>query len=361
VTAPPPLFDFDDASAVVAADVDGVLRAAALGGAQIRATAAAVDEGLLDRLDGLHPRSIVLVGGDARSARAAELTVALFAGMCAVPLVSAPVTPGWVGPLDVVVVAGDDAGDPVLARSVDAALRRSAEVVVDVPDEGPVRAVAAGRAMMLAPRVWVPVTYALARHIAVFVAVLAAVDACRIAASVPALDALADAVDAEATLDHPSHEVFHNPAKSLAVRMQSRRVVLTGDTPATTVLARHGAEVLLQGAGVIAAAASLPDVLIARDRLLVTETTSGADFDPFFHDEELDGPAPVAPARVFVFSTDDDRPAARRRAAALPDMELVSVVGESESRVVPPVLEQVAVLTVRLEMAAAYLRLAGGR
>ena len=185
--------------------------------------------------------------------------------------------------------------------------------------------------------------------------------ATRVGAHVPDLAGLAEAVDAESGRNHPSNEVFHNPAKALAVRMQSRRVALAGDSPATVALARHGMEMLLLGAGMIATAAALPDVLAARDRLLATTTGTGEPYDPFFHDEQLDGPIPEAPVRVFVLSMDDDRRAAQRRAAALPDMELVSVVGETESRVVPPAVEQAVVLAARMEMAAAYLRLAGGR
>ncbi|MCK8670068.1 tobH protein [Rhodococcus sp. HM1] len=361
MTAPSPLFDFDDSSALIAADIDGILRMSALGGAQIRATASAVDEQALDRLHDLHPRSVVLVGGDARSARAAELVVAMLAAHATVPLVVAPTTPTWVGPLDVVVVAGDDAGDPTLVESVAAGLQRRAEVVVGAPDEGPIRAAVAGRALLLPPRIHLPSAYALARHVAVFCAVLTAMAATKVRSHVPDLAELADAVDNEAARNHPSNEVFHNPAKSLAVRMYSRRVALAGDSPATTSLARHGAEMLLLGAGMIAAAASLPDTLAARDRLVATTTGTGEPYDPFFHDEQLDGPIPEAPVRVFVLSTDDDRRAAQRRAAALPDMELVSVVGETESRAVPPVLEQALVLAARIEMAAAYLRLAGGR
>ncbi|MEE2032864.1 tobH protein [Rhodococcus chondri] len=361
MTAPSSLFDFDDADALIAADVDGVLRSAALGGAQIRAVASAVDEQALARLDGLHPRSVVLVGGDARAARAAELVVATCSSRSAVPLVQAATTPPWVGPLDVVVVSGNDAGDPQLVASVDAALRRSAEVVVDAPQEGPIRAVAAGRALVLAPRVTVPPRYALAHHVAVFCAVLSAMEAVRVANFLPTLADLADAADAEAGGNHPSNEVFHNPAKALAIRMLSRRVIFAGDSAATVVLARHASDSLLQGAGVIASAAALSDVLVARDRLLEHTAAGGEGFDPFFHDEELDGPAPADPARVFLLSVEDDRVAARRRAAALPDMELVSVVGDFESLAVPPVLEQLTVLIVRFEMTAAYLRLAGGR
>ena len=42
--------DLDDAEGLLAADRDGLLRAASMAGAQVRATAAALDEGDLDAL-----------------------------------------------------------------------------------------------------------------------------------------------------------------------------------------------------------------------------------------------------------------------------------------------------------------------
>lgn len=47
--------DLDDASGLIAADRDGLLRAASMAGAQVRATAAAVEEGVLDPLRGERP------------------------------------------------------------------------------------------------------------------------------------------------------------------------------------------------------------------------------------------------------------------------------------------------------------------
>ena len=50
-----------------------------------------------------------------------------------VPLVAAPSLPGWIGPLDVVVIVGDDAGDMALADAASRAHRRHAEFVVVAP------------------------------------------------------------------------------------------------------------------------------------------------------------------------------------------------------------------------------------
>lgn len=369
----PLVLDLDDADSLTAADSMGALRSSALGGAQVRATAAAVSEGALARLDDLRPRSVVLVTGAGRASRAAALLIAALGGRAGLPLVDVTETPPWVGPLDVVVVAGDDAGDPRLVESVDRAVRRGAEVVLAAPEEGPLRTAGAGRASSLPPRVPVQDLHALVRYLAVGIAVLVAVDKSRSGALVPDLDALADALDAEAVRDHPGNEVFHNPAKSLAARMHNRRTVLAGDSPATTELARHGAEVLLRGGATVASASSLGDVLAVGSRLGAVSTGSsaaGAGYDPFFHDEEFDGPAPAEEARIFVLSTDDDRLALQRRVAALPTADTVTAdnvpgadsalfdSGRPAGRVNE--IEQLATVAVRLEMTAAYLALMGG-
>ncbi|QCQ92002.1 tobH protein [Rhodococcus sp. SGAir0479] len=375
MTAPSSLLDLDDVDALLAADVEGSLRFAALGGAQIRATQAAVDEGELARLHGLQPRSVVLVTGVGAAARAADLLIATVGGRIGIPLVETTVTPLWVGPLDVVVVAGDDAGDPRLVESVDRALRRGAEVVVAAPDEGPLRAAGAGRAHALPPRVTVPDHNALLRYLAAFLAVLVAIESGRAgAAAYPDLGRLADALDDEALRDHPRNEVFHNPAKSLAARMQGRRVVLAGATRATTHLARHAGDVLLRTGAAVAAAADLAEVIAGVPRFAAA-TPLSADYDPFFHDEQLDGPAPGMPLRVFVLASDADRPLAERRAAVLADADVVVAAsvqagppgpaGPVDPAQPTPVgavgeIEQTAVLVCRLEMSAAYLRLIGG-
>lgn len=381
MTAPSPLLDLDDAASVVAADVDGAMRSAALGGAQVRATAASVDEGALDRLAELRPRSVVLVTGPGRAAAAASVLTAALGSRVGLPLLHLSAVPPWVGPLDVVVVAGDDAGDPRLLEAADGAMRRGAEVVLAAPDEGPLRAAGAGRAMLLPPRVHVPDHYAFPRYLAAGLAVLTALESVRARDLLPDLGELADRLDAEALRGHPENEVFHNPAKSTAVRMRGRRVVLAGDGPATTALARHCAELVLRAAGTVASAADLGDVLAARARFVGADAARPADYDPIFHDEELDGPPPVRPVRVFALATSGTRAVAGRRIAALPDAELVLAAGEEETiemggrdmgdremggRVAGPArgerteVEQLAVTAVRLGMAAAYLQLIGG-
>ncbi|MFW0874989.1 tobH protein [Rhodococcoides corynebacterioides] len=390
-TVPVSPVDLDDAEAVTRADRGGVLRSAALAGAQIRATAAAVSEGALARLDGARPRAVVIVAPSGPARRAAGLMSSLAAD-AGVPLVIAPSTPPWVGPLDVVVVAGDDAGDPVLARSVDSAVRRRSDVVVTVPDEGPVADAGAGRVLALPPRVRVLDHHGFARHVATMTAVLAAVD--------PSFDVgdpaeIADVVDAESARHHASVEVFRNPAKSLASRVAGRRVLITGDGVAATELARHGASVLLRTAGVVAAASELADaVAVVHEFGSVGGSGSDGsghgvsqDYDPLFHDDQIDGPRPTEPVRILTVSIDPDDSSVRRRVAVLGEVDVVRVddlsgdgsapemrptPGFEAGRVGPGAItsagggvattvRQCLVLAARLEAAAAYVQLAGGR
>ncbi|WP_072687941.1 tobH protein [Rhodococcus marinonascens] len=357
MTAPTPVLDLDDGDALVAADTEGVLRSAATGGAQIRATRSAVEEGVLDRLQGLRPRSVVVVTGAGRASRGAAILTAVLAERIGFPLVRATGTPLWVGPLDVVVVAGDDAGDPRLVQAVDVAVRRGAEVVVAAPDEGPLQSAAAGRVAMFAPRIQALTRHGLLRYFAVLLAVVRVVGSERWGDAVPDLEQLADAADGEALRDRPNSEVFHNPAKSLASRMQGRRIVLAGDTASGVEIARHGAEALLH-AGRVTTASELSDVLSAAGTF---RSQSRALHDSIFHDPELDTPSPVSPVRTFVVSAEVDRMLIERKTLVLGDVDLVTAPSEEGPiTAVRPELEQAVMLVGRLDMTAAYLQLIGG-
>ncbi|MGB2919780.1 MAG: TobH protein, partial [Mycobacterium sp.] len=69
----------------------GLLRAASMAGAQVRAIAAAVDEGELDaiRSDG-PPRTVVWVAGRGNAQTAGEMLAAALTGIVSAPIVVAP-------------------------------------------------------------------------------------------------------------------------------------------------------------------------------------------------------------------------------------------------------------------------------
>jgi hypothetical protein len=259
----------------------------------------------------------------------------------------------------VVIVAGDDPGDPALVGAAASGVRRGARVVVAAPFEGPLRDSTAGRVAVMEPRLPVAGEFGLCRYLAVGLAVLGSVD------PRPRVDlaALADELDAEALRNSASRELFTNPAKALVERMSRRRVVLAGDCAATLALARHESGVLLRVANEVAAASGMADALTA-----LRAGPGPAFIDPtesLFHDEEIDGPT-TDRLRLLVLTLDSERAVVTSRVAGLHDADLVGAedVPDLEGRPAPPgaqrAEQQLAILAVRLEMAAVYLRLVRG-
>jgi hypothetical protein len=348
-----PVIDLDDAEGLVGADREGLLRAASMAGAAVRATAAAVDEGALQTVTGgQRPRTVIWVAGRGNASTAGVMLAALLGETAGEPIVLASGAPPWIGPLDVMVVAGDDAGDPALAAAAATAVRRGARVIVVAPYEGPLRDATASRAAVLEPRLPVDDAFGLCRYLAAGLAAVTAVDdglSFDIAA-------LADELDAEALRSSATRELFTNPAKALAERMASHRVVLAGDRAETIALAHHGSAVLLRLAGESVATAGLADVLVAlRDRPVAGPEPS------IFHDEEIDGPLPQR-LRVLALTLHDERAVVAARVAGLDHVDLVSSedVPDAAPVGIGGAEQQLAVLAVRLEMAAVYLRLVRG-
>ena len=349
--------DLDDVDGLLAADREGLLRAASTAGAQMRASAAALDEGVLDPLrSDLPPRTVSWVATKGTSEVAGSLLSAALGGSMSAPFVVGSEVPPWIGALDVLVIAGDDSGDPALVAAAATGIRRGARVVIVAPEEGPLREVAAGRAVVLGPRVAVLDGFGLSRYLAAGLATLRVID--------PAmqidLSALADELDAEALRNSAGRESFTNPAKMLAARMSGRQVVLAGDNAATLRLAGHGSAVMLRVGLQPVAVASLSDALVA-----VRSGIAGGTGDyesSLFHDEELDGPLPTR-MRTLVLATGDERAALVARLSGFDDIDVISA--EDVPDVAAPTAEgrpeqQLALLAVRLEMTAVYLRLVRG-
>jgi hypothetical protein len=351
------LIDFDDTQRLLEADRDGLLRAAAMAGAQVRATAAAVDEGALDSVTGgSRPRTLTWIAGRGAANTAGVILAAVFGAVAGEPIVLASESPPWIGPLDVIVVAGDDPGDPALVTAAATAVRRGARVVVVAPYEGPLRDATAGRSAVLEPRLPGPEEFGLSRYLAAGLATLAAVDA-----GVRAdLTQLADELDAEALSNGPGREMITNPAKNLAARMSGRQTVLAGDNASTLALARHAAVLFLRIAGRAVAATGLSDALVG-----LRHTAADRFADPMvalFHDDEFDGPV-TERQRVLALMLAADRPAITARLSGFDDVDVVGVDDAGDPGQPPRMAStelQLAILALRLEMAAVYLRLVRG-
>jgi hypothetical protein len=344
-----------------------LLRAASMAGAQVRATAAALDEGDLDALKSDEPpRTVIWVAGRGNAETAGTMLAATLGSSVAAPIVVASEVPPWIGALDVLILAGDDPGDPALVSAAATGVRRGARVVVVAPYDGPLRDATAGRSVSLAPRLWVRDDFSLARYLAAGLAVMHVVDP----GQRVDLVALADELDAEAFRNSAGRELFTNPAKTLAERMSGRDVVLAGDSAATLALARHGAAVLLRIAHEAVAAVGLADALVALHGGMGGE--SGPDHEKsIFHDEQIDGPLSRR-VRTFVLATDAERPVVLARVSGLDDVDVIGAedVPDTLGMVDAPVgaatpapgrpEQQLAMLAVRLEMTATYLRLVRG-
>jgi len=352
--------DLDDTDGLIGADRDGLLRAASMAGAQVRATAAAVEEGALATLGTDRPRSVIWLAGRGAAEAAGTILAAVAGGTVAEPIVLAAEVPAWIGPLDVLVIAGDDPADPRLVMAAATGVRRGARVVLAAPYAGPLGEAAAGRAAVLEPRLWVADDFALSRYLAVGLAVLGHLDpAVRVD-----LGGLADELDAEALRDSAGRELFTNAAKALADRLTDGEVVLAADNPAALALARHVSGVLLRVGRRVTAATGLADALAALHGGAGTGSAPVPDdVAALFHDEELDGPLPQR-WRVLVLTLAAERAAVTARVGARHDIILLGVedVPDGPAAPVEPGRpeQQLATLAVRLEMAAVYLRLVRG-
>ena len=350
----------DDPERLQAGQSGQLLRAAAMSGAQVRATLQAAAEARLNEaLGGARPRALVLLSRPGAGSSAATILRALLGAGCPVPVVATDATPPWIGPLDVLVGYTADQNDRPLADSVDLATRRGAHVVLTAPPDGPVAAAAAGRALLLTPRVTPPPTLALPTALTAGLLV-----ACALGLLATDLEALADELDREAERNHPLHESFVCPAKALALRLAGHGPLLLGLDPVATAVAKHAAATLGAHAGLLAVATGYRELLAqpALHQAAVHATAESTVFrDPFLDagvDGDGDGDASQA-LRVMLLAirTDDAAGVARQAATGALATADVLVPGDEVSGDEPLLA---ALLASRFDVAALYLGLATG-
>ncbi|MFZ5851019.1 MAG: SIS domain-containing protein [Actinomycetota bacterium] len=346
----------DDPAALAAHDPQEVLRAVAGAGAQVRAATTYAGEAGLGRLRGDgRPRALVVVtaGG---AAAPADLLRAVVGSACPVPVVGLRegALPGWVGTLDVVLAVSASGHNPATVAAASEAARRGARLVTVGPVTGPladlvrrgalhVRADTEGR-----PSRWS--LWALA------VPLLVAADALGLAAVPPeALLVAADLLDGCAAACRPSAEAFVNPAKSLALSLDTALPLLVGDGPAGGAAARRFAVQLAATARQPALAGELPD-----DGPVLAATFSGpyggGPPDALFADPETARPQ----VRLLLLRAGDG---AAEAAAARATVEVAEAAGvrvhELAADGVHPV-ERLASLVGLTDFASVYLALGRG-
>jgi hypothetical protein len=341
----------DDLDRIAEVDTDGLLHAAALAGAQVRATAEAAQDAGIARLAGSQPRALVLITRPGLSPVGAKLLHALLGRACPVPVVLTDTAPTWLGPLDVVVAHTDDPGDTALAESIDRARRFGCGVVLTAPEEGPVAAAAAGQCVLIPPRVPVPPPFGFHRALAGGLITATTLELLR-----TDLGMVADELDREAERSHMQHETFVNPAKSLALRLAERAPLLWGLDDVATGVAWYAAQVLATHTDLVSDVASYPQAA-SRTALHRAATRASAETDIFADPDDLD-PAQTSPLRVFLLavSATVNDPVRRLAVETFPAADLLDPAEE----ITADETTCAAVLALRFQMAALYLGLASG-
>ena len=242
------------------------------------------------------------------------------------PIVVAAEAPPWIGPLDVLVVAGDDPGDPALVAAAATAVHRGARVVVAAPYEGPLRDATAGRAAVLEPRLRVPDDFGLIRYLAAGLAALHVVD--------PGLRMrprrARRRTRRRGVAQQRRSRVVHQPRQGACRPDVRAHVVLAGDCAADAGAGPprrgdHAADRPPGGRGGRARRC-------ARRAALGTGAQSEADREAaLFHDDEIDGPLPQR-ARTVVLTLDAERPVVAARVTGLDDVDMVGVGRRSRRR-----------------------------
>lgn len=340
---------FDDQQRLVDTDTAGLLRSAALAGAQVRAATEAAAETDLSGLPQDRPRALVLLARPGVAPAACRLLAALLGPSCPVPVVVTESMPSWVGALDVVYAYSDDAGDSELAESMALAARRGASVVLAGPSDGPVAAAVAGRAILLPPKIPVPPALAFAHAFTTALSVVVALGLFRVDT-----DALADELDHEAAVSHPRHEITTNPAKALALRLADHTPLLWGLDEVSTAVADHAQFALGAHAGIACGAGSHAQA-VTQNCLLRSAASSGSEADLFADPHEDEG----ARLRVFLLTTGLGEQASLRERSALSGLPGADVVTAPEASREDAAV-RAALLALRFDLAAVYLGLASG-
>ncbi|MDQ7991571.1 MAG: SIS domain-containing protein [Propionicimonas sp.] len=326
----------DDADALAAADP--VLRPIAEAGARVRREAALAASAVAALDDSDRPRAVIAFGPEARLLRA------VLEPTCPVPFMAWPRLglPGWVGPLDVVVVMGWGSLESCAAAYE--AVRRGSRLVVACPPDSPLARQSASPATTLLPT-------SSGDAVAAAIVTLSALHRLGLGPGVHP-DQVADVMDDVATRSSYALDVTQNPAKTAALKLAEAQPLVWGGSILAARASRRIAEALRSASGRVVLSADASALLPLVDAVAPRDVFA----DPF-----EDAPPGLRPALVMVDDGMDDEAASEERArledfAAARDVT-VCKVGHAQGSAVE---RYVAVLQQGL-FASAYLQIGLGR
>ncbi|NGO80800.1 mannose-6-phosphate isomerase [Streptomyces sp. YC504] len=367
----------DNPDALARADRRGLLRGAAESGARVRTAVRFAEEAGVSQLrpEG-RPRAILIAGPGAASVCVADLIATLAGGACPVtrlqPTGVAPAAgalrwalPGWVGPVDLLLIATPDGTEPGLELLAEQAYRRGCAVTSVAPAGTPLHETVGAKHGLAVPM-------AMSLHAeyeegaaagpdalwALLTPLLALLDrADLIEASPDTLQKVADRLDSTAERCGPAIATYSNPAKTLAAELDESLPLIWTEGPPAGPVGRRFAAMLAEIAGRAALAGELPEALPAHGALLTGNLAAGGDPDDFFRDR-VEEPQAMRARAVLL----RDRPTgglsaapAARELALGHDIAISELEPQEGSD-----LENLAELIAVTDFAAVYLALASG-
>ncbi|MGW1587199.1 SIS domain-containing protein [Streptomyces sp. NPDC002386] len=367
----------DSPEGLADADRRGLLRGAAEAGARVRtAVRHAAEAGVAELKPDGRPRAVLIAGPGAAATQTADLLGTLAGPGSPVirlaPTGVAPAAgalrweiPGWVGSVDLLLIATPDGTEPSLSLLAEQAYRRGCSVVAVAPAGTPLAEAIAAAHGMFVPMATAPYDQEepLAASSpgvfwALFTPLLALLDRIGLLGAAPeALEKVADRLDHIAERCGPAIAAYSNPAKTLAAELADALPVVWTEGPGTGPAGRRFAAALAELAGRPALVAELPEALAAHSALLAGPLAASADPGDFFRDRVEEPPA--LHARVVLLR---DRPIGGLTAApAARDLALShdTPISELEPEEGDE-LETLAELIAVTDFAAVYLALASG-
>lgn len=335
------MFDFDDSrldDPDVLAAASPLLMTLASCGARVRREAALAEAPLAGLDDADRPRAVIAYGPEARLLRA------VLEPVCPVPFVAWPALglPGWVGPLDVVLLIGSR-GPQSLAVAAEA-VRRGCRVLVACPPDSPLAQRAASRATTLLP---VSTDDPLAAAVVCLVALH------RLGlAPYTAPEVIAGAMDAVAERCAPRTDVSVNPAKAMALDLADAAPLVWGGSVLAARASRRIVEALRLASGRIGLSADATD--------LVSLLQQVRPRDPFADPFEQAGDE-RRPGLVLVDDGLDDESAAESRLRLEHTAEAVEIRVTRLEHTTDSVMERYVTLLLSGLFGAAYLQIGLGR
>lgn len=310
----------DEADRVLAADRSELLRHVATAGAQVRAAITRSDEAGVRRLaeDG-RPRTVLVCAAGA-SSHVGAIFEAVAGVHCPVPVLRSHgfALPGWVGPLDLVVVVAGATPPEETVSQAEEAVRRGARLLVVAMEGGPLAALAErGHGVHVPlPRSGRP---SRADLWARAVPLLRAADTLGLAhVPLEALEAAADRLDRTAERCGPAVDPARNTAKSLALNLVGALPLVWASGDVAAVAAHRFVDRIAVDAGLPAVADELPAAGHAAAALLDGSLRrDDVDLDDFFRDRvEEDAPTRRPQVVLLRDPVEDPRVAVRRAALA---------------------------------------------